>query len=122
MFKKKLTEVAVDQFTQYLQEKFERLKEFDLDQDGQKDVDQVIELLGRCATKAKATLDTTDFPTIASGLEHVLKGAAMIRNSIDQQQLAEFGEELAIASTKLTKLGHLTIAYVKDQGGKIDPQ
>lgn len=116
MFRRKLTEVAVDSFTQYLQDQFEKLKQYDLDQDGVKDVDQVIEILGRCAEKAKDTLDSTNFPNIASGLEQVLKGAAMIRNSIDQEKLSSLGAELTEASAKLTKLGELTIQYVKEQG------
>lgn len=120
LIKKKLTEVAVDSFTEYLQQKFEKLKEFDLDQDGQKDVDQIVEILGRCATKAKETLDTTDFPGIASGLEHILRGASMIRASLDEKKLGELSTELAEASKKLTHLGQLTINYVKESGGKIE--
>lgn len=120
IIKKKLTEVAVDSFTEYLQAKFERLKEFDLDQDGQKDVDQIVEILGRCAGKAKEALDTTDFAAIASGLEHILRGASMIRASIDQQKLGELSSELTDATKRLTHLGQLTIAYVKETGGKIE--
>lgn len=119
MFKRKLTEVAVDGFTEYVQEKFARLKEFDLDQDGQKDVDQIIEILGRCAVKAKSTIDSTDFGNIASGLEHVLKGAAMIRNSLDQEKLSELGVELAAATKQLSVLGQLTIQYVKEHDPKM---
>lgn len=118
LIKKKLTEVAVDTFTEYLQQKFAQLKELDLDQDGQKDVDQIIEILGRCADKAKETLDATDFPGVASGLEHILRGASMIRASLDEQKLGELSSELASASARLTHLGQLTIEYVKDMGEK----
>jgi hypothetical protein len=117
MFRRKLTEVAVDSFTEYLQERFERLKQFDLDQDGRKDVDQIIEILGRLAEKTKDTINSTNFPNIASGLEQVLQGAAMIRNSLDQQKLEELGVELTDATKKLTALGQLSIKYVKEQGG-----
>ncbi len=116
MFKKKLTEVAIDTFTEYLQERFEKLKQFDLDQDGQKDVDQIIEILGRCSVKAKATLDSTNFSNIAAGLEQVINGASLIKNSLDRETLSELGEELSIASKKLTVLGKLSIQYMKEKG------
>lgn len=120
LIKKKLTEVAVDSFTEYLQQKFARLKELDLDRDGHKDVDQIIEIVGRCATKAKETIDATDFAGVASGVEHILRGASMIRAALDEQKLGELSKEVAEASRQLTHLGQLTIAYVKETGGKIE--
>lgn len=116
MFKRKLTEMAVDNFTEYLQERFEKLKQLDIDQDGRKDVDQVIEILGRCAVKAKATLDTTNFANIAAGLELMFQGSGMIANSLDREKLKELGVELSDATKKLTTLGEVTIRYVKERG------
>ena len=51
MFRKKLTEVAVESVTEYLEEKLEYLKTLDLDKDGQKDVDQITEIVKRCRCK-----------------------------------------------------------------------
>lgn len=116
MFKKKLTQVAVDSFTEYLQGRFEKLKELDLDEDGIKDVDQIVAIVGRCAIKVKDTLESTNFPHIASGLEQVLSGAAMIRNAVDEQKLAELSAELMDATKQITILGQLTIKHVKEQG------
>lgn len=118
MFKRKLTEVAVDSFTEYLQERFEKLKQLDLNQDGRKDVDQIIEIIGKCAIKAKETIDATNFANIASGLEQVMQGATLIGQSIDQQKLRELGVEIADASRQLTALGQVTIQYVKEHGDK----
>lgn len=116
MFKKKLTEIAVDNFTEYLQERFEKVKQLDIDKDGRKDVDQVIEILGRVAVTAKATLDTTNFANIAAGIELMLQGSGMIVNSLDREKLAELGQELSDATKKLTALGEVTIKYVKERG------
>jgi hypothetical protein len=118
VFKRKLTEVAVDSFTEYLQERFEKLKQLDIDQDGHKDVDQVIEILGRCAVKVKETIDTTNFANIAAGLEQIFQGAAIIGSSLDKQKLTELGVEIVDASKKLTALGELTIQYVKERGDR----
>lgn len=118
MFKRKLTEVAVDSFTEYLQERFEKLKQLDIDQDGRKDVDQIVEIIGRCAIKAKATFDATNFAGIASGLEQVMQGATLIGKSIDQEKLKELGVEIADASRQLTVLGEMTIQYVKEHGDR----
>ncbi len=113
--KRKLTEVAVDGVTEYLQEKLARLREFDLDQDGQRDVDQVIEILGRCGEKAKTALSSTDFPKVAAGVEQIFDGLAMIRQSCNQEKLGDFFNEVSAASVKLNHLGQLSIRYIKDQ-------
>lgn len=116
VFKRKLTEVAVDSFTEYLQEKFEKLKELDLDQDGRKDVDQVIEILGRCAETTKATIDATNFPNLAAGIESVVRGIDMCARSLDKDKLGELGQEVAEAAKKLSALGELSIQHVKKHG------
>lgn len=114
--KRKLTEVCVDSLTEYLQEKFEQLKQFDLDKDGQKDVDQVIAILGRCGDKAKATLAATDAAGIASGLEQIVAGVTLIQKSFDQSKVSEFLKEISSASSKISELTQLSIAYVKENG------
>lgn len=116
MLKRKLTEVAVESFTEYLQEKFDKLKQFDLDRDGKKDVDQVIELLGRCGTSAKETLASTDATAIAAGLEQIIAGVTLIQKSFDQKKVGDFLKELSTASSKITELTQLSIAYVKEHG------
>lgn len=113
--KKKLTEVAVDSFTEYLQERLAKLRELDLDQDGRKDIDQIIEILQRCGDKAKTALQSTDFPKVAAGLESILDGMAMIRTSCDQEKLGAFFNEVSQASVKLGELGQLSVKYVKDK-------
>jgi hypothetical protein len=116
MFKAKLTEVAVDAFADYMQERFDKLKQFDLDADGVKDVEQVKALLRRCADKAKAALNTTDFSNMAAGLEQITTGAALIGNSFDKEKMRELGQELHSAGKELTKLSQLTVQYVKEHG------
>lgn len=115
MFKRKLAEVAVDTVTDYLQEQFEKLKQFDLDQDGQKDVDQIVEILGRCGSKAKETLSSTNVQGIAAGLDQIMKGMSLIQKSFDQEKVMALVKEVSAASTKLTELTQLTLEYVKDQ-------
>jgi len=116
MLKRKLTEVAVDSVTEYLQEKFEQLKQFDLDKDGQKDVDQVVAILGRCGTKAKAMLASTNAANIAAGLEQIAAGVTLIRTSFDQTKVSEFWKELSSASSQITELTKLSVAYAEEHG------
>jgi hypothetical protein len=115
-FKRKLTEVAVDSLTEYLQERFERLRQFDLDQDGQKDLDQIVALLGNVGSKAKETLASTDIANIAAGLDQMIQGATLIQKSFDQEKVTEFFKEVATVSAKLSHLAELSIAYVKEHG------
>ena len=115
MFKKKLTEVAVDSFTEYLEEKLEYLKTLDLDKDGEKDVDQIVEIVKRCGRSAKEVLDTTDFPRMASGLEQIITGTEMIGNSFQPEKLKNFGKDLKEGVTKIGELTQLGIAEVKNQ-------
>jgi len=114
--KRKLTEVAVDSVTEYLQEKFHALRQFDLDQDGQKDVDQIVEILGRCGARAKETLAATDATAIAAGLEQIIAGVTLIQKSFDQKKVGDLLKELSTASAKITELTQLSIAYVKAHG------
>lgn len=115
IIKRKLTEVAVDAFAEYLQEKLEKLKEFDLDKDGRKDVDQVAAIVKRCSSLAKDAIATTDFSQIAAGLELIINGATAIRNSIDREKLTALSREAASGMSKVGELAQLTIQYVKEQ-------
>lgn len=117
MFKKKITEVAVDTVTEYLEEKLEYLKTLDLDNDGQKDVDQVVEIVKRCGRSAKVVLDTTDFSKMATGLEQIITGTEMIGKSFEPEKLRSFGMEVKEGATKLGELTQLGIAEVKHQQG-----
>ena len=114
--KRKLTEVAVDSFTEYLHERFSKLKELDLDQDGQKDVDQIMLLLSRCGEKAKETLSATNIANIASGLDQIIQGASLVRKSFDEQKVGELIKELSNATSQIAKLAQLSIKYAKEQG------
>jgi hypothetical protein len=114
--KRKLTEVAVDSFTEYLQERFDRLKELDLDKDGQKDVDQIIQIIGRCGVSAKAALASTDAANIAAGLEQIINGTTLIQKSFDQESVSFFLKELSSAFSKISQLTQLSIQYVKEHG------
>lgn len=109
--KKHLTNVAVDSVMDYLKEKLEKLKQLDLDQDGQKDVDQISELLMRVGTKVKDSLESTDFPKLATGLEQIMSGASLIGSSVDREKLGDACTELG---TGMKKLGHLMQLGVKE--------
>ncbi len=114
MFKKKLTEVAVDSFTEYLHERLDRLKQLDLDKDGRKDVDQIIEIVHKCGTAVKDLLDTTDFSKMAAGLENIVSGTAMIGTSFDREKVQTVGRELKCGATKLAALAQLGITEMKE--------
>lgn len=117
MFKKKITEVAVDSVTEYLEEKLAYLKTLDLDNDGEKDVDQIIEIVKRCGRSAKTVLDTTDFAQMATGLEQIITGTEMIGRSFEPDKLKSFGKDLKVGVTKIGELTQLGIAEVKHQQG-----
>ncbi|MBY0548989.1 MAG: hypothetical protein K2W95_17080 [Candidatus Obscuribacterales bacterium] len=114
MIKQKLTEVAVDAITDYVKEKIEWLKKFDLDQDGRKDVDQIIEIVVRCGQLTKESIDHTNFAQIAAGLDQIMTGASLIKSSVDQEKLAAMSKELGAAWHKLGHLAQLSIQYAKD--------
>src|SRR5690606_24623950 len=108
------TEVAVDSFTEYLQERLEKLKDLDLDKDGRKDVDQIKEILDRCGNSLKDLLDSTDFAKMGSGLEQIIKGTAMIGTSFDRAKVQTVGKDLKIGITKLGELAQLGITEMKE--------
>lgn len=114
MLKQKLTEVAVDAVTDYVKEKIQWLKQFDLDQDGRKDVDQIVEIVMRCGQLMKESIDHTNFAQIAAGLDQIMTGASLIKQSVDQEKLSAMSKELGAAWRTLGHLSQLTIQYVKD--------
>ncbi|MBI1270161.1 hypothetical protein GC174_07000 [bacterium] len=114
MFRKKLTEVAVESVTEYLEEKLEYLKTLDLDKDGQKDVDQITEIVKRCGNAVKDVLDTTDFAKMATGLEQIITGTEMIGKSFDPDKVKVFANEFKVGATKLGELTQLGITEVKN--------
>jgi hypothetical protein len=113
MLKKTLTAVAVDHVRDYLRERLEKLKELDLDQDGQKDVDQVVELLTHVGEKMRVAIEATDFQKLATGLEQVVSGASLIGSSVDKETLGAAVSESMIGMHKIGKLLQLGIAEVK---------
>jgi len=102
--KRKLTDVAVDSFVDYLREKLEKIKQLDLDQDGQKDVDQIAGLLKSLSAKVKDTVESTDFPKLATGLEQIMSGVNLIGSSIDREKLGSTFTELGVG---MQQIGHL---------------
>lgn len=113
MIKKRLTEVAVDSFTDYLKEKFEKVKQLDLDHDGRKDLDQMIELLDSCAQQSKVVLDSMDFQKLASGLDQIIVGCNTMALAVDSKALQSAGQELSKALKKLGQLAQLGIEEAK---------
>ncbi len=118
MLRKKLTEVAVDSFTDYLKERLEHLKQLDLDHDGVKDVDQIIAILHKCGVALKDCLDTTDFSKIGNGLEQIMNGANLVKDSIDGEKVQAVGVELKAGLSKLSELAQLGITEMKHQKGQ----
>lgn len=118
MIKQKLTEVAVDAFTDYLKERLEWLKQFDLDQDGKKDVDQIIEILARCGHLTKQSIDNTNFSQIAAGLDQIISGVGLIRKSLDQEKLTEMAKEVSQGWQTVGHLAQLSIEYAKENPKK----
>ena len=115
LIKERLTEVAVDSFTDYLKEKIEKIKQLDLDHDGQKDVDQLKEIVANCGLRVKNALESTDFPKLAEGLDNVMKGANMIATAFDGKLLAEAGQELSKGMEKVGQLAQLAIEEAKEK-------
>lgn len=116
--KRTLTNVAVDSFRDYLRERLEEVKQLDLDQDGRKDIDQVNELLGKVAERVKESVDATDIPKLAAGLDQIMTGACMIGSSIDREKLSEALTELGGLLSQLGKLAQLGVREVRDRREK----
>jgi hypothetical protein len=119
-FRKKLTDVAVDSFTEYLMEKIEKIKQLDLDKDGQKDVDQMMHILENCSELAKKAIETTDFQKIAAGVEQMMAGINMVQSAIDGQSLKAIGSEMGVGLKKFGHLASLGIKEVKEKGTLTD--
>lgn len=115
IIKKRLTEVAVDSFTDYLKEKIEQIKQLDLDHDGRKDLDQLKEIVGNCGLHVKNALESTDFQKLAAGLDNIMKGANMVATAFDGKLLAQAGEELSKGAQKIGQLAQLAIEEAKEK-------
>lgn len=109
-----LTNVAVDSIMDYLREKLEKLKQLDLDEDGQKDVDQISELLIRVGTKVKDSIESTDFPKLATGLEQIMSGFTLIGSSVDREKLGDACTELGAGMKQLGHLLQLGVHQMKE--------
>ena len=115
-FRKKLTDVAVDSFTVYLTEKLEKIKQLDLDKDGEKDVDQMMVILHRCASLAKQGFEATDYQKLATGFEMITSGAGMVGEAVDSKTLKEIGHEMYKGLSKFAELAQLGIHEIKTKG------
>lgn len=113
--KRSLTAMAVDSARDYLQEKLDEVKQLDLDQDGRKDVDQVTELLAQLAERVKDSIESTDFPKLASGFEQVMTGFGLISESIDRQKVGAALEDMGTCLRQLGVLVKLGVAEIKNQ-------
>ena len=114
--KSKITGVAVDSFRDYLVEKLEKIKQLDLDTDGQKDVDQITEALMSVANRVKDAVESTDFPKLAEGVENVVSGIGMIGASVDRQKLGLACTELGSGIKQVGRLLQLGVKEMKEQG------
>jgi hypothetical protein len=108
-----LTNVAVDSVKDYLKDKLEKLKELDLDKDGQKDVDQIAELIVHVSSKVKESIESTDFAKLASGLEQVMAGATLIGSSVNREKLADACTELGVGLKHLGRMLELGVQDMK---------
>jgi hypothetical protein len=115
LLKKTLTAVAVDSARDYLRERLEALKQLDLDHDGTKDVDQIVELLGKVSEKLKVSIEATDFQKLAAGLEQVINGATLVGASIDREKLSDASREMVSGLSQVGKLLRLGIQEAKSE-------
>ncbi len=115
LIKRTLTAVAVDSARDYVKERLAELKQLDLDKDGVKDVDQIMAVVNRVGEKLKDSIESTDFPKLATGVEQVFTGLGLIGESVDRKKLAATCDDLAIGFTQLGKLLKLGVAEMKNQ-------
>jgi hypothetical protein len=118
MLRKKLTEVAVDSFTDYLKDKLEYLKTVDLDKDGTKDIDQIISILNKGGVALKEALDSTDFTQMASGLEQIVGGVNLVKTSFDATKVQAVARQMKEGAATLADLAQLGIVEMKQQREK----
>lgn len=117
LIRRRLTEVVFDSMTDYLKERLDRLKELDLDHDGQKDMDEMKELVEACGMHLKKAVESTDFQKLATGLDQIISGTNMLATAVDGKLLKAAGAELNTAMKKLGKLAQLSIKEMKENGG-----
>lgn len=114
MIRKRLTEVAVDSFTDYLKEKIEEIKQLDLDNDGRKDVDQMKEIVESCGAELKKVAQSMDFQKLAAGLDQIVSGVNIVATAVDGNSLQAAGAELLKGLKKAGQLAQLAIDEAKD--------
>lgn len=114
IIRRRLTEVAVDSFTDYLKEKVEQIKQLDLDHDGRKDVDQIKEIVEACGQHMKSAAQSMDFQKMATGLDQIMSGLNMVATAVDGKLLQAAGAELSKGLQKLGQLAQLAIEEAKE--------
>ncbi len=115
-FRKRLTEVAVDSFSDYLKEKVAQIKTLDLDKDGVKDVDQMLAILENCTNLTKQAVATMNFQQIAAGAEQIMDGLHQVSSAVDREALKAVSIELGKGLHKLGDLAQLGIHEVRTKG------
>lgn len=115
LFKKTITNLAVDSAKDYLQERLSELRQLDLDHDGKKDVDQCADAVVNIAARVTDALESTDFQKLGSGMEQIISGMSLIGSSVDRQKLGLACDELAVGLTQLGKLLRLGFEELKEQ-------
>lgn len=120
LIRKHLTGVAVDTVTDFLKEKFEQVKQLDLDQDGRKDVDQMLEILESCGRLTKTAIDSTDFQKLATGLDQIILGFKAVTAALDAESLSLTTQAYGKALKKMAQLGQLGIQEIKERGSLAD--
>ena len=113
--KTKLTGMAVDSATSYAKQQLEKLKQLDLDHDGQRDVDQIKTMVSACSASAKEALASTNFANIATGWEQMSNGLKLMRSSVDGSKWSATSKLLIPTLKKLGELLELGVAEVKEQ-------
>ncbi len=116
--KQKLTGVAVDSLRDYLQEKLDNIKQLDLDGDGHKDVDQIAELLTHLSATVKDSIDSTDFPKLATGIEQIMSGLDLIGSSANREKWAVTCTELGATLKQLGRLLQLGVHQMEQNDNK----
>ncbi len=113
--KTKLTGMAVDAATSYAKEQLEKLKQLDLDHDGQRDVDHIKAMVSACAVSAKEALASTNFSNIATGWEQTSNGLKLMRASVDGAKWSATGKLLIPTLKKFGQLLELGVKEVKEE-------
>ena len=66
------------------------------------------------ASKVKDSLESTEFPKLAEGIEQIISGASLIGSSVDRKKLDDACSEFGIG---MKQSGHLLQLGVKEVKG-----